>query len=81
MIDQEPNSTELAFLSELEKYADRWVAIKNYGSEDEAVVAAGESISEARKNAESQGFRNVTFFRVPRTDKLFVPLTPMYKRA
>lgn len=77
MVDQEPDSKELAFLRELEKHIDRWVAIKDYGSEDEAVVAAGESISEARKNAESHGFANVTFFRVPRTDKLFVPLAPV----
>jgi hypothetical protein len=73
MTGQEPDSKELAFLKELEKYIDLWVAIKDYGSEDETVVAAGESISEARKNAESQGLGNVTFFRVPRTDKLFVP--------
>jgi len=77
MIDQEPDSKDIAFLGELEKYVGRWVAIQDYGSDDEAVVAAGESISEARKNAESQGFGNVTFLRVPPMDKLFVPLTPV----
>lgn len=77
MIDEEPDSRDLAFLRELDKYVGRWVAIQDYGSDDESVVAAGESICEARKNAESQGFGNVTFLRVPPTDKLFVPLTPV----
>jgi len=77
MIDQKPDNKDLAFLRELEKYIGRWVAIQDYGSDDETVVAAGESISEARKNAEAQGFGNVTFLRVPPMDKLFVPLTPV----
>ena len=79
MVDQQPEPKELAFLKELEKHINKWVAIANYGSDDESVVAAGESIREARKNAETQGFKDITFFKVPATDKLFVPLSPVHK--
>jgi hypothetical protein len=77
LIEQEPNSKELAFLTELGKHVNRWVAIVNYGSDDEAIVAIGDTISEVRSEAESQGFKDMTFFKVPPTDKLFVPLVPM----
>jgi hypothetical protein len=40
-------------------------------------VASGDSIIEAREKAESQGFKDATFFKVPPTDKLFIPLVPM----
>ncbi len=77
MIEQKPDSKELAFLKELEKHINKWVAIMDYGSDEESIVATGDSIREARQNAESQGFKDMTFFKVPPTDKLFVPLVPM----
>ena len=48
-----------------------------YGSDDENIVASGDSIIEARQKAESQGFKDATFFKVPPSDKLFIPLVPM----
>jgi hypothetical protein len=77
MMDQEPDAKELAFLQELEKHVNKWVAIIGYGSDEESIVAAGESVREARQNAESQGFKDTTFFKVPPTDRLFVPLVPL----
>jgi hypothetical protein len=77
MIKQEPDAKELAFLEELEKHVNKWVAIMGYGSDEESIVATGDSIREARQNAESKGFKDTTFFKVPPTDKLFVPLVPM----
>ena len=77
MIEQEPDTKELDFLRELEKHENRWVAIIGYGSDEERIVAAGDSIREARQKAESQGFKDTTFFRVPPSDKIFVPLVPM----
>lgn len=77
MIKQEPDAKELAFLEELEKHVNKWVAIMGYGSDEESIVAAGDSIREARQNAESLGFTDTTFFRVPPTDKIFVPLLPV----
>ena len=75
--EQEPDDKELAFLKELEKYVDKWVAILGYGSDQESIVASGETIREARNNAENQGFKDITFFRVPPSDKVFVPLLPL----
>jgi hypothetical protein len=73
MKNQKPDAKELAFISELDKYVDEWVAIVNYGSERETVVASGRSIKQARSEAESKGFKKITFFKVPPTDKVFVP--------
>ena len=77
MIKQEPDAKESAFLKELEKHVNKWVAIMGYGSDEESIVAAGDSIREARQNAESQGFKDTTFFKVPPSDKIFVPLVPV----
>ena len=77
MIEQIPDAKELAFLKELEKHVNKWVAIMHYGSDEESIVASGDSIREARQNAESQGFKDMTFFKVPPTDKIFVPLVPV----
>jgi hypothetical protein len=72
-MEQESDIKELAFAKELEKYANRWVAIVHYGSDAESVVASGNSIREAREQAESSGFKDITFFKVPPGDRLFVP--------
>ena len=77
MIKQEPNAKELDFLKELEKHVNKWVAITSYGSDEESIVATGDSILEARQKAESRGFKDTTFFKVPPSDKIFVPLVPM----
>jgi len=77
VIKQEPDSKELDFLKELEKHVNKWVAIVGYGSDEESIVATGDSILEARQKAESQGFKDTTFFKVPPTDKIFVPLVPV----
>lgn len=77
MIKQEPDTQELDFLKELEKHVNKWVAITGYGSDQESIVAAGDSILEARQKAESQGFKDTTFFKVPPSNKIFVPLLPV----
>jgi hypothetical protein len=77
VIRHEPDTKELDFLKELEKHINKWVAITGYGSDDELIVATGETILEARQKAESQGFKDTTFFKVPPSDKIFVPLVPV----
>ena len=77
MIEQNPDSKELAFLQELEKHINEWVAIAGYGSDEESIVASGDSIVQARQKAESLGFKDTTFFKVPPSDKIFVPLLPV----
>ncbi len=76
MIEEEPDDKELAFIKELEKHENKWVAITGYGSDQESIVATGDSILEARQKAESLGFKDPTFFKVPPSDKIFVPLVP-----
>jgi hypothetical protein len=80
-MEQQEDIKELAFARELEKYVNKWVAITHYGSEDETVVATGNSLREARLHAESDGYKEVTFFKVPPVDKLFVALMPVQKRT
>jgi hypothetical protein len=77
VIEHEPDAKELDFLKELEKYVNKWVAITGYGNDEESIVATGDSILEAREKAESQGFKDTTFFKVPPSDKIFVPLVPV----
>jgi hypothetical protein len=77
VIKQEPDAKELDFLKKLEKHVNKWVAITGYGSDEESIVASGDSILEARQKAEAQGYKDTTFFRVPPSDKIFVPLVPM----
>jgi hypothetical protein len=76
VIEDEPDDKELVFLKKLEAYVNKWVAITGYGSDQENIVATGDSIREARQKAESQGFKDTTFFKVPPSDKIFVPLVP-----
>jgi len=77
VIKQEPDAKELDFLKELEKHVNKWVAITGYGSDEESIVATGDSIVEAREKAESLGFKDTTFFKVPPSDRIFVPLVPV----
>jgi Family of unknown function (DUF5678) len=74
MIEQELDQQELAFVQELQKYVNKWVAILNYGSENETIVASGTTIREARQEAETKGFaEDVFFFKVPSGERVFVP--------
>ena len=69
----ELDEQELAFFHELQKYVNQWVAVLAYGTENETVVGSGNTIVEARKAAESNGYKDVTFFKVPSGDRVFVP--------
>jgi hypothetical protein len=73
-VKPELDNQELAFFHELQKYVNQWVAVLGYGTENERVVASGNTIVEARREAESQGFDDVTFFKVPSGDRVFVPI-------
>jgi hypothetical protein len=64
---------DLAFANELEKYEGKWVAILNYGSDEGIIVSSGNSLKEAKHEAEGKGFRDVTLFKVPSTRRMFVP--------
>lgn len=65
---------EIAFVDELEKYQDQWVAILRNG-DDERIVGNGERFKEAKRVALERGFRDVVFMKVPSSHKVFVGLT------
>ena len=72
-VKPELDEQELAFFHELQKYVNKWVAVLAYGTGHETVVASGNTIVEARKEAESKGYLDVTFFKVPSGERVFVP--------
>ncbi len=61
---------ELAFIDELEKYEDQWVAILR-NDDSEQIVANGERLKEAKRVASERGFRDVVFMKVPSSHKIF----------
>jgi hypothetical protein len=72
MIEEEISEKELAFIGELEKYEDKWVAILRNG-DDETIVGSGERLRDAKRDAEANGFRDVVFLKVPSSHKVFIP--------
>jgi hypothetical protein len=64
---------ELAFLEELRKYENKWVAIYESG-ETEVVVGSGKDAIEATREAEAKGFKETVLFFVRPFDHGFLPL-------
>jgi hypothetical protein len=54
---------EMAFLEELRKYENRWVAILE-SEDDEIIVGSGGDAVEAKNNAIAKGFSDVVLFWV-----------------
>lgn len=65
---------ELAFLRELEKHENRWVAIIQQGDE-EIIVGSGKDANEAMNEAEARGFPNAALLRLLNFDRGYLPLT------
>ena len=73
MIEDVIDEREIAFANELGKYEGKWVAILNYGSGEDIIVGNGVTLIDARTDAESKGFQDVTFFKVPPSNRIFIP--------
>jgi uncharacterized protein DUF5678 len=72
MIDEAINQNELAFLAELEKHEDEWIAfVESHGAE--IVVGSGKDAIEAMKEAEAKGFPDAVLLRVPPFDRGYIP--------
>lgn len=72
MIEEALDEKEAAFLEELRKYENKWVAI--YESEDEEiVVGSGADAVEATRAAEEKGFKDTVLLYVRSFDKGFMP--------
>ncbi len=54
---------EMAFLEELKKYENRWVAILE-SEDEEVIVGSGKDAVEAKTDAIAKGFRDVVLFWV-----------------
>ena len=67
---------ELAFLEELRKYENKWVAILESDGK-EMVVGSGADAVEAKRDAEAKGFQNTVLFWVKPADKSYMPLTSL----
>lgn len=73
MIEEVLEEREMAFAEELGKYECMWVAILNFGSNEETIVANGETLKEARRAAEDLGYLDVAFLKVPSIRQIFIP--------
>lgn len=63
---------ELAFLGELRKYENKWVAIHET-TEGEVVVGSGEDAVEAMREAEDNGFPEAALMKVTPFDSGYIP--------
>jgi len=64
--------TEIAFVDELRKHENQWVAIHESG-ETETIVGSGLNALEAMREAETKGFYDTVLFKVLPLDKGYVP--------
>jgi hypothetical protein len=62
---------QLAFMDELAKHEEQWVAILRNG-DNERIVGSGQRLKEAKRSALEGGFRDVVFMKVPSSHKIFV---------
>ncbi len=63
---------ELAFLQELRKYENQWVAIST-SEDEEIIVGSGKDAVEASADAEAKGFKDAALLYVGPFDKSYVP--------
>ena len=72
MNEETIDEKELAFLRELEKHENRWVAfIESDGGEK--VVGSGNDAVEAMQEAERRGFADAVLMKVPAFDRGIIP--------
>ena len=64
--------TEIAFVEELRKHENQWVAIHESG-ETETIVGSGSNAVEATREAEAKGFYDTILLKVMPMDKAYVP--------
>jgi len=72
MIEEAINEKELAFLAELEKHENKWIAfVESHGAE--IIVGSGKDAVEAMAEAEAKGFPDAILLRVPPFDSGYIP--------
>jgi Family of unknown function (DUF5678) len=73
MINEKLDQREIAFLDELRKYEDKWVAILKSGDE-EIIVGSGNDAVEAAANAKANGLDETVLFYVKPFNKSYLLL-------
>ena len=73
MIEEAIDERELAFLEEMEKYENKWIAFVESNGAD-IIVGSGNDAVEAMNDAETNGFPDAVLFKVPRFDRGYIPL-------
>lgn len=74
MIEEAISENELAFLAELEKHENQWIAfVESNGKE--IIVGSGKDAVEAMGEAEGKGFPDAILLRVPPFDRGYIPTT------
>jgi len=63
---------ELAFLKELEKYENKWIAIFESDGE-EIIVGSGDDAVSAKREAEAKGFKDTVLLKVLPFNRGYVP--------
>jgi len=63
---------ELAFVEELRKYENKWVAIHET-DDGEIIVGSGDDAVIAMREAEANGFHNAYLMHVNRFDRGYIP--------
>lgn len=72
MTEEPIDEKELAFLKELEKHENKWIAfIELNGAE--TVVGSGDDAVEAMREAEKRGFADAVLMKVPPFDRGIIP--------
>jgi hypothetical protein len=66
------NETETMFLTELEKYENKWVALIQLG-DSETIVGSGDNAVTAKQSAESRGYKDTILYKVQSFDRGYIP--------
>lgn len=65
------DAKERSFADELAKHENKWVAISRNGT-TETIVGSGESVIDAKREAEAKGVKNAVYRKVPSSHKVFI---------
>jgi hypothetical protein len=72
MIEEMITDSERAFLSELERHENKWVALVRDGA-DEKIVASGDDAVAAKTEAQKNGVKEPILYWVGTFDRGYIP--------
>jgi hypothetical protein len=72
LLEKELTEKEAAYLKELRKYVNKWVAVLE-SEEGDIIVGSGNDAVEAKRDAQSKGFDDIVLFWVRPPNVGFIP--------